>query len=193
MIRSTRRNKAGSALVVVGVCLFVLPAIFPVQSVLVHDTGPRTSANATELEESGVTVIAYENLSERGQELYRESLDARGEYYVDEGEGASAFPYPSPEELRGQQETSRFLMLGTVAIDRAGHDDLPPADEYRVGGDAERNNSVDEEDITNRYDLMETRKGQPQLGEPAQLGRLAAVLLAVVCLGVGGYLLSSRG
>jgi hypothetical protein len=39
---------------------------------------------------------------------------------------------------------------------------------------------------------METRTEQPPLGALPQLLRLVAALLAVVSMGVGGYLLSSK-
>ncbi|MFC7193496.1 hypothetical protein ACFQL4_00705 [Halosimplex aquaticum] len=43
-----------------------------------------------------------------------------------------------------------------------------------------------------RYDAMETSTEQPPLGATPQLLRLAAVLFAVLSLGVGGYLFSSK-
>jgi len=203
MMPSTRRERAGTALVGVGVLLLVLPAVFPVGLVPVHDTNPTTTANGTQLEEDGVTVIAYGNLSDRGQELYVESLERPGEYHVVDGDGAPEFPYPRPDER--EQTDGDTPVTGLVAIDRAGHqEELRQADEFgrdrRTGGGGAEvesgSDSVEEAErqraVRERYDLVATRMDQPPLDAPAQLVRLASVLLAVVCLGVGGYLLSSR-
>lgn len=192
-----RRTNIGKALLGLAALLFVLPAVVPVQPVLVHDTDPRTQANGTELRQEGATVIAYENLSERGKELYVQALENRGQYTVPAGEGAPEFNYTTLEEREKLQESrQQFRQMGVV-IDREGADDLPPADEFyrppegqeqRPDSDAQQAQATAE-----RYDWMLTYEGQPDLGSTSQLLRLLAALLGVVSLGVGGYVLSSKG
>ena len=52
-------------LVALGIVLLIAPALAPVQAMHFHDTGAGTTANGTELEEHGVRVVAYADLSER--------------------------------------------------------------------------------------------------------------------------------
>lgn len=182
-----RRNKVGTALVGLAVLLLVLPALFPVQAVLVHDARPSTDASESQLEARGATVIDYGNLSERGQELYVKTLDSSSDYTVPAGEGAPEFNYTA--DVSTIQEEREFSS-NVVVIDRQGADGLPPANEY--GQRARDGRTSDERREIQRYDMMVTREGQPPLGSTTQLLRLGSVLLAVVLLGVGGYLLSSR-
>lgn len=182
----TRRNTVGTALVGLAVLLFVLPALFPVQGVLVHDTRPSTQADEPELEARGATVIDYGNLSERGKELYVKALESPQEYTVPAGEGAPDFDYTT--EVSTVHEGEEFAS-NVVVIDRQGAEGLPPADEY---GQRARDDANPERQEIRRYDMMVTREGQPSLGSTTQLLRLGSVLLAVVLLGTGGYLLSSR-
>jgi hypothetical protein len=183
----TRRNTVGTALVGLAVLLFVLPALFPVQAVLVHDARPSTDANESQLEARGATVIDYGNLSERGQELYVATLESSRDYRVPAGEGAPEFNYTADSAaIQGDRE----FAPNVVVIDRAGAEGLPPAYEY---GQSERAQDANpERQQIRRYDMMVTRAGQPPLGSTTQLLRLGSVLLAVVALGIGGYLLSSR-
>ena len=183
----TRRNTVGTALVGLAVLLFVLPALFPVQPVLVHNAGPSTQANESQLEARGATVIDYANLSDRGQELYVATLEGTRDYTVPAGEGAPEFNYTA--DIAAIREGQEFPP-NVVVIDRQGTEGLPPAYEY---GQSERATDANpERQQVRRYDMFVTRKGQPPLGSTTQLLRLGSVLLAVVALGVGGYLLSSR-
>jgi len=182
-----RRNKLGTALVGLAVLLLVLPALFPVQAVLVHDARPSTQANGSQLEARGATVIDYGNLSERGQALYVATLESPGEYTVPAGQGAPEFNYTADVSTI---EEGREFSPNVVVIDRQGAEGLPPAKEY--GQRAREGRTTDERREVQRYDMLVTRGGQPPLGSTAQLLRLGSVLLAVVALGVGGYLLSSR-
>lgn len=182
-----RRNKLGTALVVLAVLLLVLPALFPVQSVLVHDARPSTDANGSQLEARGATVIDYGNLSERGQELYVETLESPQEYTVPAGDGAPEFNYTTGVSTIGDGQE---FAPNVVIIDRQGADGLPPAKEY--GQRAQDERTTDHRQEVRRYDMLVTREGQPPLGSTTQLLRLGSVLLAVVALGLGGYVLSSR-
>ena len=193
-----RRNVVGTALVALAIVLFVVPALFPVQAVLVHDTRDRVEGSPSELRDEGHEVIAYENLSERGQELYVETLRNDGEYRVPKGEGAPEFDYLTDAERREAFRNDNESAVRSVVIERPEDDsDLPPADEFGVGpGDEEEEElSGDEQErreTMRRYDAMRTTTEQPPLDSPPQLLRLGAALLAVISLGVGGYLLSSN-
>src|SRR6056297_502486 len=100
-----RRNTLGTALVGLAVLLLVLPALFPVQTILVHDARPSTDDNGSQLEARGATVIDYGNLSERGQELYVKTLESSYDYTVPAGEGASEFNYTTDvSAIQAEQE-----------------------------------------------------------------------------------------
>jgi len=191
-----RRNTVGTALVVLAVVLFTVPAFFPVQPMLTHDTGETAPAPPDELRQQGYEIVAYENLSERGQELYVTTLENDGEYRVAVGEGAAEFGYLTDSEVRASYENG--TEPGVVVERPADASALPPADErfygYPGGEEEELNESQMEQrrQTIERYDAMSTRIEEPPLGATPQLIRLAAVLLAVLALGVGGYLLSSR-
>lgn len=173
-----RRRAVGAGLLVLGVLSLVAPVFLPVGSELVHDTGPFTDENRAGLEERGVTVVAYESMSERGQELYREALLTDGRYSVPTGEGIPRLSYPDGD--------SRL-----VAVERPADDeDLPPSDEL---GSVPTEGDLPEEErerrqTVQRYDLMELSTGTPPLDSLSQLLRLVAGLVAVVSLGAGGYL-----
>lgn len=134
------------ALVLLGAVLLVAPALVPIQPVLYHDTRHGTVDDRAELEAQGYEVVAYENLSARGQELYVATLRAGGEYYVPLGAGADEFPYPSPSELRDVRDYRQRSTLGRIVIERPTDGDLPPADEPlraaerpgKPGGDRDR-------------------------------------------------------
>ncbi|MFC6755955.1 hypothetical protein ACFQER_03560 [Halomicroarcula sp. GCM10025894] len=87
-------DTAGTVLLVLGVTALLGPALFPVQQVLYHETRAGTMADGPELRAEGYTVIEYENLSERGKEIYVDALRSPdGAYTVPVGQGASEFPY----------------------------------------------------------------------------------------------------
>ena len=193
-----RRNTLGTALVVLAVVLLVGPAVFPVQPVLIHDTDRTTRDSPSELREQGVPVVAYENLSERGQEVYVAALEGE-DYRVGQDAGAPDFRYPTSAERREAFEADDMSGTGMVVIERPEDDSvLPPPDE-RFFGPREEEEAESEEELEERrqqvlrYDAMVTATDQPPLGSTRQLLRLGAVMLAVVSLGTGGYLLSSKG
>ena len=193
-----RRNTLGTALVVLAVVLFIGPAVFPVQPVLIHDTDRTTRDSPSELREQGIPVVAYENLSERGQEVYVAALEGE-DYRVGQDAGAPDFRYPTSAERREAFEADNVSGTGMVVIERPEDDsELPPPDE-RFFGPREEEEAESEEELEERrqqvlrYDAMVTATDQPPLGSTRQLLRLGAVMLAVVSLGTGGYLLSSKG
>ncbi|WP_302080529.1 hypothetical protein [Salinibaculum rarum] len=189
-----RRTQLGTALVALAILLFILPALVPVQTVLTHDTTPRTFDNRAELESEGIEIIAYENMSERGQELYVNALESDGTYRVPSGQGAPEFEYLTGKERRAAFEENPNQRHGMVAIERPEENTLPRADEPfdREPRDTSRTEDQQRRQQVQRYDLMETSAGPPPLGAVSQLLRLAAALLAVIALGVGGYLLASN-
>lgn len=186
----TRHNTIGTALLVVGAVLFVLPALVPVQPVLVHDTSLNTFDNAAELQADGVEIIRYENLSERGQELYVTTLESGGRYEVSPGEGATDFEYLTQREHSERVAETEQRRPATVAIQRPPDADLPPADEPFGGEGSDASQDEDHRQTVQRYELMHTAKEPPSLGSAQQLIRLGAALLAVLSVGVGGYLRS---
>ena len=188
-----RRNTLGTALIVLAIVLFVIPAFFPVQAVLVHNTEDSQPGEPELIREDGYEVVAYENLSDRGQDLYVQTLKNGGEYSVSEGEGAPDFAYPTDAERRAAARNGSDDRPGKIVIVRPEDDaDLPPADERSFGPRREDETEEERRARHLRYDAMDTRTEQPSLGALPQLIRLLAGLLAVVSLGVGGYLLSSR-
>jgi hypothetical protein len=203
-------------LVALGIVMLVVPALVPVQPILFHETRAGTTANGTQLEANGVDVIAYENLSERGQELYVAALRNGGSYTVPQGSGASDFEYASAAADRGDGSVRRFA--GTIAIERPPDADLPPADEPVGAAERERRRQQERERTANesasgnessvqenrttpsieehrqqiaRYDVMSTRTDSPPLTAGQNLVRLLASVVGVVAIGIGGYL-SSR-
>lgn len=200
------RNSTSTALLVAGVALLVAPALLPVQPVLVHDTRDHTIHNASQIRAQGYEVVAYENMSERGQRLYVQALRNDGEYVVALEQGAPEFPYPTPDELGEVEDYRERTAMQVVAIERPPDADLPPPDEpveraehmreqfQRQNEETGRNRSVPSEaelrQRIGRYDLMRTRTAQAPLEQPASLARLGAVGLGVLALGVGGYLRS---
>ena len=197
MISGALRNRVGAALVVLAVALFVVPAFFPVQPVLVHTTWGDTQQPPEQLRQGEqIRVVAYENLSERGQELYVEALENNGEYRVPEGEGAPVFVYATDADRRGAMESQNMTAAGRVVIERPADDSSLPAADERYYPREEGLNETEREQRREqalRYDLMQTSKEQPPLGSPPQLLRLGAVVFAVIFLGTGGYFLSSKG
>ncbi|WP_415378696.1 hypothetical protein [Halosimplex sp. TS25] len=191
-----RRDTLGTVLAVLAVVLFTVPAFFPVQPMLVHETDEYMTGSPEELRQEGHEIIAYENLSARGQELYRQTLRNDGEYRVAVGEGASEFSYLNQTERRRAYENDNRSAVRAVVIERPEDDsDLPPPQVPRFLGDPGENASEEEQqraEMARRYDAMDTSTEEPPLGATPQLIRLASVLFAVLSLGVGGYLLSSK-
>jgi len=188
-----RRTRVGAGLVVVGLLAFGLVLAVPVQPVHVHDTSSGSSLNESQAEDLGIRVVAYENLSERGQELYVKALENGGTYRVPVGEGAEDFAYPTDEEARApgglvegkSNQTSNVLVI----VERPADDgDLPPADERpEIASETRANEST----IT-RYDQMRTRTEKPPIGSGAHVPRLAGLVLGLTSLTAGAYLLVSK-
>ncbi|MHB9287533.1 hypothetical protein ACKVMT_10915 [Halobacteriales archaeon Cl-PHB] len=183
------RKRIGAGLVVLAVCLFTLPALFPVQTVLMHDTTAVTFDGQEQIEAEGVEIVSYGNLSTYGQELYVNALENDGKYSVPPGEGAEDFEYLTGSERRAAfGETNH--RPASIAIDRANVRDIPVADEpfaHEVGTGLDEHGQK-----VQRYDMMQTTVERPSLSEPRQLVRLVGLLLAVLSLGIGGYQLSSK-
>ena len=200
MIPVSRNSTLSTALLVVGVGLLLAPALFPIPPVLIHDTGPESLENASEMRASGYTVVAYENLSERGQRLYVRTLRNDGEYRVPVGEGAPDFPYPAPAELGDADGYRERAAMQGVVVERPPDGDLPPPDEpveaaEHVRERYERTDRTPPAEAAlrrriGRYDVMTTRTGSPPIDHPRSLARVVAAALGVVALGTGGYLRS---
>lgn len=195
MSSANRRNRLGTALIVLAIALFVVPALFPIQPVLMHDTQPGTFDSQDQLEAEGIEIVNYENLSERGQEVYVQALEEGGQYSVPQGDGASDFEYLDDGERSQLRQENPDRRPGLIAIERPNDTDLPPANEpfspEEVRGELEEGDR-ERQQQAQRYDLMEVSVEQPPLNAPSQLLRLAAILLALISLGIGGYLRSSQ-
>lgn len=205
----TWRQYAPTALVFLGVVLLLAPAAVPVQPHLTQTAQPGTILDEAALEEEGYTVVAYENLSDRGKAIYRATLREGGSYTLPSGAGAAEFPYPSGEDLSDVEDYRQREIQSSVVIERPPDVDLPPADEpvgmagldegdgQEVGGGAEppaqREGGPrgDGPNVTRaqiaRYDVVETRTERPGMGARANLLRLLSVVLGVLALVTGGY------
>lgn len=197
---SDRLDRLGTALLVVGVAVLLLPALFPVQQVLYHETRAGTMANESELEQQGYTVVAYENLSARGQELYVAALESPEPYTVPAGQGAAEFPYETPSGFEEIEDYERRRALTSIVIERPDESDLPPPDEpiEMVEYEADqRPESVNQTAVeqrqrqTARYDLMTVEKSTPPLTATSNLLRLGMAVFGVLAIGIGGYLRAS--
>ncbi|WP_335999278.1 hypothetical protein [Halorientalis halophila] len=178
------RSIVSTALLVLAAILLLAPAIAPVQPVLYHDLRGTTLANETQLETEGIEVIAYENLSDRGQRYYEATLRNGGQYVVSGGAGAEEFDYPA--ELESDDDgVRRRTSLGAVAIERPTDSNLPESEQRGPRGGAR-----DDPQMRTQYDLMSTRTDEPPLGDTGNLTRLLSVLAGVLALGTGGYLRS---
>lgn len=202
----SRHATLSTALLVVGIALLVSPALVPIEPVLYHDTGRWTDDNRTEIEEQGYRIVAYENLSERGKELYLRTLEAGGEYAVPRGEGAPDFAYPTPGELGDVEDWEDRNALRVVVVERPADADLPPTDERLEIAEHRREEAIRRATETGgtptvrsveemrrqigRYDMMTTRTDRPPLSAPRSLARLGAVAAGALALGTGGYLRS---
>ncbi|WP_254521403.1 hypothetical protein [Natrinema caseinilyticum] len=188
-----RRTTVGTALVALAVVLFTVPALAPVQAVLTHDTTAITFDGRDTLEEQGVRIVPYENLSDRGQELYVQTLENGGTYRVSPGKGAPEFDYRTGAERSQARREDPDTRPGYVAIERPENATLPTADEPFDRERRTREDGAEKHRKTvMRYDIMKVSRGPPPLGSTPQLVRLGASLLAVVSFGIGGYLVSSK-
>lgn len=194
-----RDDRFALGLVAVGILLLVVPAAAPLDPMLTHETYPTTPYNESQLEQRGYEVVDYENLSDRGQELYVETLRNGGRYTVPAGQGAPEFAYPTDQELSEAGDYREVQRLRTVVIERPENADLPPADEQyeryaraderadeREGGSADRPQPSREQVM--RWDMMTTGTEPPSLTSVPSLLRLLSVLVGVVAIGTGGYL-----
>ena len=196
----TRTSTASTVLLVAGIVLLTAPALFPIQPVLVHDATPGTVENASAIRADGYSIVAYENLSERGRELYVRTLRNGGEYSVPAGEGAPDFSYPTSGELGDADGYRERTALEGVAVERPPDADLPPpaepldaAEHLRERFEATNRTAPSQSELRRRiarYDLLTTRTDRPPLRDPASLARLVAAAAGVLALGVGGYLRS---
>lgn len=133
-----RHIDVAHGLLALGVTLLVAPAVVPIQPVLHHDTRPGTVQPRSELAAEDVKVVAYENLSERGQELYVRTLRSGGHYHVPLGEGAPDFEYPSPDDFGDERRFGPGSDTGRTVIERPPDADLPPPDEPTEEADEPR-------------------------------------------------------
>jgi len=209
-------DTAATVLLVLGVAALLVPALFPVQQVLYHETRAGTTSNGSELEAQGYTVIEYESLSERGQEIYVAALESEEEYTVPAGQGAPEFPYDGADdigEVTNREEFEARQRLTSVVIERPDDADLPPPHEpvERIEAEQRRREEAaasgretatrseeaareqrleQRRQVVATYDLVTVRQGTPPATDSGILLRLGSVLFGAVGIGVGGYLRS---
>jgi hypothetical protein len=184
-----KRSKIGIGLIGLGLVLMGLTLAFPVEPVLIHDTSEPWEFNKSKSEELGYRVVSYENLSDRGQELYVRTLEADGRYKTSVDEGAKDWEYPTKGEQRAPGVIAENDQTTNVAviIERPENDShLPPAS----GGD-DSGESANDTDYR-RYDKMETVQRTPPIGSGAHIPRLLGLLLSVASLTGGGYLIATK-
>lgn len=186
-----KRNKAGILFILIGVGLSTAVLLFPVEQVHVHDTRSGTTLNESTADQYGYKILEYENLSDRGQELYVKTLENGGLYRVPVGKGADDWSYPTEDELRppGPNAPDNYTANTDVIIKRPENDShLPPADENPESAKVEGPNQSTVKD----YDLMETRTKKPPIGSGAHIPRLGGLVLSLTSLTTGAYLLVSK-
>lgn len=213
MFATTPRLTRTHALLAVGLLLIVAPAFAPLQPVLEHDTRMGSFQNESSLEDEGYRIVEYENLSERGKQLYVETLRNGGTYRVALGEGASDFGYPTEAEVDSQEGYEARIELSQVVIERPENASLPPADEdvehgaevlreraaerkedegattAREGARTTRSEAERRRQVA-RYDVMQTRTTKPGPTSQPALFRFGTAMVGVVLTGTGGYLSS---
>jgi len=160
---------------VLGISLLASIFLFPVGYHLSHSTGiPANDTTAASADNSvEIEIIAYQNLSDRGKELYKKTLTAGGGYTVTNGEGAPEFPYLTERE---QSKEEKPLLATSVIIKRPANDSgLPPADQPPEYG--------------TRYEFLATSAFKPPLTAAPWMLRYLAGLVGVVLLAGSGYAL----
>jgi len=209
MLVPTPRLTRTHALLAVGLLLLVAPAVAPLQPVLEHDTRHHSFQNESSLEDEGHRIVEYEDLSERGKELYVQTLANGGTHRVPLGEGASDFRYPTEAEVDSQDGYEARIGLSKVVIERPENASLPPADEdvehgaevlqeraeARKEGEGtttreETRTTRSEADLRRqvaRYDVMQTRTTKPGLTSQPALLRFGSAVVGVVLTGTSGY------
>ena len=208
----TSRLTRSHALLAVGLLLLVAPAVAPLQPVLEHDTTREKFENESALEAQGYRIVEYENLTDRGKELYVRTLENGGTYRVPVGDGASDFRYPTRAEVDAQEDYEARVELSHVVVERPENASLPPADEdveNAVEIAKERQQAREEQEGEGRttstasrttrseaeirrqvarYDVMQTRTTKPGLTSQPAVPRFGAAALGIGLVGVGGYL-----
>ncbi|MFB6254981.1 MAG: hypothetical protein ABEI06_10270, partial [Halobacteriaceae archaeon] len=80
-----RNNSYSTVLLGLGIVFLIIPIVFPFPQVLYHSTRPSIIGDASKAKERGFKVVSYDNLSDRAQELYIQTLQHDGEYSVPVG------------------------------------------------------------------------------------------------------------
>lgn len=177
-----RRTLLGILLIVVALPLLAMPATMSVEPYQYHETTPTLDAfnesgsvNESRLESNVATVVAYQNLSERGQELYTKSLENDGRITFPVGEGAPDFEYLSEADV-SELPPSEAYKAGTVIVKRPIDTDLPAPDE----------NSND-----TRYDFMAYGQEKPDFPSEEHVPQVVLPILGFCALAGGAYLISN--
>lgn len=144
-----RQLKVVAALLIVGVALLGATTTFSDEQARIHDTSPEAPETVERYEDPAYTVVAFEDMNDRGQSIYLDAITSGGEWTRPIGEGVGHWPY----------DEQRYLI-----VDRAGNDSLPPADE---------------DDPDSRYDAMNVDTGSEDLPLPELVVRLLTHVLGI--------------
>ena len=175
-----RRTQVAVALALLAIPLLGMPAILPVDPVLVHNTGDTTKANNTSaLQQYHYGVYDASNLSERGREIYRNALQTEDAYRVPVGQGAPEFQYPTREAVSNLSQTNitAALRMSSVALVRSPDDGLPPADEAEGARE---------------FETLSTYTAEPEMGSGAYVHHILGLALGMVALVSAAYLVVAK-
>lgn len=175
-----RRTQIAIVLALLAVPLLGMPAIAPVDPVLVHNTGDTTKANNTStLQQYHYAVYDARNLSDRAREIYRAALQTEDAYRVPVGQGAPEFQYPTREAVSNLSQTNitEALRMSSVAIERSPDDGLPPAEEAEGA---------------RRFETMSTYTADPEMGSGAYAHHILGLALGLVALVSAAYLVVAK-
>jgi len=169
----------GIILIVLSLPLFGFSTTLSVESHQYHDAGATfdplsdpKGVNESVIEERHTNVISYQNLSDRGKNLYIKSLENDGKVTFPVGEGAPGFTYLSVDEMDNLEPGEAFRK-GTVIIKRPANDSLPPAGEQRN---------------TTKYDFMTYGQEKPDFPSEEYVPFLVVPGLGFLLIFTGGYL-----
>jgi len=174
------RKKVSFVLLLLSVVLFGVFLTTSVNDVRIHDTSLYISERSSVHDVEYTPIVEYENLSERGQEIYRATLENDGRYWTPIGEGASDFEYSANTTVKNDTVSGSGFEGGrvpTIIIERPEDDAfLPPIDEP----------------YEEKYDWMATSTQEPPIMSGKHNRKLGSISFAIITLISGVYVYTTR-